>query len=339
MSAPTHKLSTSALAKALELPLNQLFATLRDYGWILKHEDGWLLTAKGEFEGGEYIHSKRFGRYIVWPETLLEHRLLVGMEANRRLGAGQLGKRCELTVRELNRILAERGLLERGRLGWRLSQDGERAGGVEFDSDHNGLPYALWPESLLDDGALIETLAAVQSVRRAALGHLNRWAPDAQPETATAGSGAAGSDASAISKDQGAAEPAGLSGDLFAGTGRQPGPAETDPAALRGLDGHGCSGHGELMICNWLYLAGLTHAIDRCPPGAEQPADFYLPQQRLCIEYLGDEQHPRELGLHLARLEWYQTHQWGVVEVRTEHLEKLDDYLTRALRRHNVDVL
>jgi hypothetical protein len=86
------KLSTSALAKTLDIPLQQLFGTLRDCGWIRKVEDGWVLTAKGEFEGGEYIHSKRYGRYIVWPETLLEHQLLRGIESNRLLNSAQIAR-------------------------------------------------------------------------------------------------------------------------------------------------------------------------------------------------------------------------------------------------------
>lgn len=292
MASTSHKLSTSALAKALDLPLNQLFTTLRDYGWIRKADDGWLLTAKGEFEGGEYVHSNRFGRYIVWPETLLEHRLLVGLEANRRLAAGQLARQFGLTVREVNRIFAERGLLEPGHLGWRLTVNGERAGGVEFDSDHNGLPYTLWPETLLEDEGLIDTLRASQALQ--------------------------------LSSDQ---ERAGQ---------RQ---MQLDDQPYAALDGHRCGSRGELMICNWLYLAGLAHACGRCPPGARQRADFYLPQQQLCIEYLGEEQAPGALGQHLGRLEWYREQNWPVIEVRPEHLERLDEYLTRALRHHGVEVL
>ncbi|MEE2653555.1 MAG: hypothetical protein VYE54_12590, partial [Pseudomonadota bacterium] len=73
-------LSTSALARQLELPVQQLFATLKDYGWIRKIDDGWALTAKGEFEGGRYVNSKRYGRYIVWPPAIIEHRLFQAME-------------------------------------------------------------------------------------------------------------------------------------------------------------------------------------------------------------------------------------------------------------------
>ena len=70
MTETSGPLSTSALARKLEIPAQQLFATLKDYGWIQRQGEGWLLTPKGEFEGGQYRQSKRFGRYVVWPESL-----------------------------------------------------------------------------------------------------------------------------------------------------------------------------------------------------------------------------------------------------------------------------
>ncbi|MCP4815743.1 MAG: hypothetical protein GY888_24785, partial [Planctomycetaceae bacterium] len=63
------KLSTTALARKLNIPAQQLFATLKDYGWIQRSTDSWVLTSKGEFEGGTYQTSRRYGRYIVWPQA------------------------------------------------------------------------------------------------------------------------------------------------------------------------------------------------------------------------------------------------------------------------------
>ena len=51
MSQDESRLSTSALAKRLDIPGQQLFATLKDYGWIQRAGDNWVLTPKGEFEG------------------------------------------------------------------------------------------------------------------------------------------------------------------------------------------------------------------------------------------------------------------------------------------------
>ena len=88
--AEPEKLSTTALARKLGIPTQQLFATLKDYGWIQRHQDSWLLTNKGEFEGGSYADSKRYGRYIVWPESLVEHPMLSAIESNQRVSASGL---------------------------------------------------------------------------------------------------------------------------------------------------------------------------------------------------------------------------------------------------------
>jgi hypothetical protein len=156
-----HKLSTSAVAKALQIPLQQLFVTLRDYGWIRKVEDGWLLTAKGEFEGGEYIHSRCYGRYIVWPETLLEHALLRGLESNRLFTAAQIGRKYGISARETRRLLGEAGLLRRDFNGWELTARGEREGGVLIEGD-SGDGDIHWPEALLEHDAIAAQLVYAQ---------------------------------------------------------------------------------------------------------------------------------------------------------------------------------
>ncbi len=296
MAEASGKLSTSALARFLELPVPQLFAVLKDYGWIRKVEDGWVLTAKGEFEGGEYVHSQRYGRYIVWPEQLREHPLLLGLESNRRLSCAQLARQFELDVRQVQRVLAERGLLRRGGRGWQLTVAGEHAGGLEFDSEHNGLVHSLWPEDLLQQVPGLEVL----------FHKLQRLQQVAQT---------------------GAAEP---QDDLFG----------ADAAPYVGLDGHTHASCGELLICNWLYLAGIPHACGRDVPGLPgQRADFFLPRDAVSIEYLGDEGDARSLSATLERLEHYRRSQWPCLEVRPEHLPGLGNYLEVRLQRLGVEVL
>jgi hypothetical protein len=156
-----HQLSTSALAKALAIPLQQLFATLRDCGWIRKLEDGWALTAKGEFEGGEYVHSRRYGRYIVWPDSLLEHPLLRGLESNRLLTAVQIARRYGIHAREARRLLGELGLLARGFNGWELTRRGEQLGGIALEGEGSD-GEICWPEALLEDAVVVAQLEYLQ---------------------------------------------------------------------------------------------------------------------------------------------------------------------------------
>ncbi len=152
------KISTTALAKLLEVPVQQLFGTLKDYDWIRKVSDGWVLTPKGEFEGGEYRTSKRYGRYIVWPVSLEQHAMLRALEDNKMLSAAALGQPHSLSGRAVNRILAELGWQKRESHGWMLSPRGQQQGGVQMENRQSDMLYVLWPEAVTDNGVLEQRL-------------------------------------------------------------------------------------------------------------------------------------------------------------------------------------
>jgi very-short-patch-repair endonuclease len=152
------QLSTSALAKQGEISVQQLFSVLKDYGWIRKIDDGWVLTSKGEFEGGSYLTSKRYGRYIVWPPNLLEHQLFKAMESNKLLSATALGRVEGLSGRQLNRLFVELGWLQASLRGWELTAAGSSLGGQVFESQQSSLSYVMWPEDIRGREAYIRLL-------------------------------------------------------------------------------------------------------------------------------------------------------------------------------------
>lgn len=152
------KLSTSALARRLEIPSQQLFSILKEHHWIRKLEDGWALTSKGEFEGGSYLNSKRYGRYIVWPAALVEHPLLRELESGRMLSAAAIGKSLGLNARQINRLLVVLGWLRASQRGWLLTERGRHEGGQAFDNQQSGLAYTLWPEDIAERPALARLL-------------------------------------------------------------------------------------------------------------------------------------------------------------------------------------
>jgi hypothetical protein len=154
----SQKISTSALAKLLEVPAQQLFSTFKDYNWIRKVDEGWALSAKGEFEGGEYVHSKRYGRYIVWPEELALHPLLQALEDNRHVSVTAIGKANGLNAREVNRVLAELGWIKHGFQGWELTPLGEQRGGIQLENDSSGNFYVVWPQDIQTDAVLSKQL-------------------------------------------------------------------------------------------------------------------------------------------------------------------------------------
>lgn len=151
MSQDDGKLSTTALAKKLDIPVQQLFATLRDYGWIRRSNDSWVLLPKGEFEGGSYQNSRRFGRYIVWPQALDHHPLLAAIESNQRITAASMRRYYpRLHARQINRALAEIGLQHHSILGWELTDLGRSIGGQQEESEASGAFYVTWPHEIID---------------------------------------------------------------------------------------------------------------------------------------------------------------------------------------------
>jgi hypothetical protein len=176
MSAAPDKVSTTALARKLELPTQQLFATLRDYGWIVRQSDTWVLTNKGEFEGGEYVDSRRYGRYIVWPEALAEHRMLAAIESTQRITAAGLRRYYSaLHPRQINRVLAELGFQQHTVLGWELTAQGKKLGGQQRESENSGAFYITWPHEIADHPAVnreLERLAGMDVGRQGVEGDL-----------------------------------------------------------------------------------------------------------------------------------------------------------------------
>jgi hypothetical protein len=178
MAMEEDKLSTTALARKLDLPVQQLFAVLKDYGWIQRSSDSWVLTPKGEFEGGTYHSSRRYGSYIVWPEQLEQHPLLQAIESNQRITAASM---CSyyphLHARQINRALAELGMQQHSMLGWELTRLGKSLGGLQEESSSSGAFYATWPHEIVDN-PIVHRELSLQS------GHMpsTRLLSDAEPD-------------------------------------------------------------------------------------------------------------------------------------------------------------
>ncbi|HCH20615.1 MAG TPA: 4-alpha-glucanotransferase, partial [Cellvibrionales bacterium] len=88
-------MSTTALAKHFDIPSQSLFNFLTEKSWIEKIDKNWRLTGKGEFEGGEYIQSQKFGEYIGWPKSIIEHAIFQEL-LEIPLNVEALGKRFDI---------------------------------------------------------------------------------------------------------------------------------------------------------------------------------------------------------------------------------------------------
>lgn len=290
MPASGDRLSTTALARRLDVPVQQLFTTLRDYGWIQRGDDNWSLTPKGEFEGGSYHNSRRYGSYIVWPETLLEHPLLQAIESNQRVTAGSLSRHYpHLHPRQINRAFAELGLQQHTLMGWELTELGRSLGGFQEESSSSGAFYVTWPPEIAENPVVSRELGSLAEQSHSA-GNLEESEPD-----------------------------------LFA--------ARSESAqGLRGVDGHILQTGLQACVCNWLYMAQLTHAYQRALPTEELLlADFYLPEGNVYIDCWEAEVPAKQLSQRLRKKTLYGELNLHSLEINEADADRLDEVLGRGL--------
>ncbi len=147
----TKKISTTQLGKSLDLDSRKVFELLQQGKWIQRDDEDkkWSLTAKGKFEGGEYVQSSKFGTYIVWPQSALQHPLFSNL-AEKTLTAPALGKALGLPGRQINSILAELGLINRYHKGWTLTDLGRVHGGREKENETSGIPFVVWSPAIVE---------------------------------------------------------------------------------------------------------------------------------------------------------------------------------------------
>lgn len=287
------RLSTTALAKRLELPVADVFEALSTFGWINRSNEGkWVLTPKGEFEGGRYYESKQYGRYIVWPEKTVNHKALQALESNKLLYAPKMGEEWQLPGHMINRLLANFGWLKRGFHGWQLTDLGAAQGGVQMENQNTGMQYVMWPPALMEHPALLD-----------ALQHCTH-PEDPPPESVSDGD------------------------DLF---------SQAEPETLTSLDGHCFQDRGLTRICDWLYLAGVVHACgQRLPVEEALFADFWLPRDKVYIEYWSGIGGADALKARMQRSDIYRDHNLSVIDIHPEDLTVLHEFLPRRLSEKGV---
>jgi len=282
--------STTALAKKLNIPAQQLFATLKDYGWIERYESVWVLTPKGEFEGGAYRDSKRYGRYIVWPPSVEKHQLLSAIESNQRITAAAMRRYYpRLHPRQINRALAELGLQQHSILGWELTAFGRTLGGQQEESESSGAFYVTWPHEIIDHPVIHRELSK--------------------------------------QSDQIHRQPVALPGepDFFVDN-------EPESPSCIGIDGHVLQTALQMRVCDWLYLAQLSHAFQRALPVEELVlADFYLPMGNIYIDCWEADVPAGQLSSRLLKRELYRQFDLRHIEINAGDVERLDEVLGRGL--------
>jgi len=160
------QISTTALSKLLGISTKELFLKLSEFNLIVKEDDSWVLTDEGRKIGGEYKESPKYGKYIVWPETFKIDGVddpVQTTASSKLITSTVIGKHFDLSANKINYILSELGWIKKGLKGWLVTEQGEKQQqGMQSENNQSGVPFARWPESILESKSLIETISHVK---------------------------------------------------------------------------------------------------------------------------------------------------------------------------------
>ena len=148
-------LSTTRLAKKLGVDGKALFALLSDQNWIQHEDDKWLLTAQGEYHGGQYQHSEKYGDYVVWPISLADHAVLQQLEG-LMLSATKLADYYQTSAATINLLFSHLGWIDKDQRGWMPTELGKKFG-AEVRSSKQGF-YVMWPAAIRNHPLFVQAI-------------------------------------------------------------------------------------------------------------------------------------------------------------------------------------
>ncbi len=293
------ELSTSTLAKELKMSSKAMFQHLLEVGLITRNEKSWDLTPAGKSKGGFYKHSEKFGRYIIWSESIFAE-LDDSREDTRHnlLTATNIGETFESPATRINSILSELGWIKKDIVkGWQITELGKRLGGIQFKYRTTGVPYVRWPEDIIRNKILITSIREARG------------------------------DVSTVSQDQ----PQNTGADTVEFR-------DKFRPEHRAQDGHCVRSKSELIIDNWLYVYKIVHAYERkLPIEEEMYCDFYIPTGKVYIEYWG-LQEDKYLTRKEKKLEIYKKYKLNLIELVEKDVFNLEDTLPAKLLEFGITI-
>ncbi|WP_139326349.1 hypothetical protein [Azonexus hydrophilus] len=221
-------------------------------------------------------------------------------KASSLLSSTGLGERLGLSSQKINQVLAELGWIHRERKGWVPTEQGLKLKAEAKEHHQTGIPFVLWPESLLSSRILTNTVKELSGAKASEQAEQ----PQAQvPDPAS------------------------------------PGFREKFAPTHRATDGHWVRSKAEALIDNWLYMSGLVHAYERQLPVEEELyCDFYIPGGKVYIEYWGLENDPKYAARKATKIDIYKKYNFNLIELTDDHVRNLDDHLPKMLLKYNVIV-
>ncbi|QDP42091.1 glycerol kinase [Radiobacillus deserti] len=135
----------------------EVFQILLANGLINRVDENWVLTDHGKAMGGITKKHPRIGEYIAWNVDIKDHKMFHASNQSL-LNATALSEHFGVSKFKMNPILSELGFVEKAVKGWKVTKLGESIGGKQLEYDKTGVPYVNWPESILENKRLVETM-------------------------------------------------------------------------------------------------------------------------------------------------------------------------------------
>lgn len=161
MTDTIKQISTTALAKKFNITSREMFVQLVNLGLIEKKGDVWSLTNEGVNKGGRFIDSKQYGKYISWPDSI---DLNVTPD-EKLITSTVIGRQYNLSANKINFLLSELGWVYKGLKGWKTTPQGVRQGGMQDEDKKSGIPYVRWPESILRNKILQNSVEQISGTK------------------------------------------------------------------------------------------------------------------------------------------------------------------------------
>lgn len=286
------------MSKQLGVASKDLFEAMSSKGFIDRHNDTWTLTDKGRDLGGEIKESKRFGDYIVWPEDLPSPLSTEDVS----VAADYTGKVLSPTaIGELFNIPARRVNAILSELGW-IKADLKGWKITDLGRRMSGTQKENIKSGIpyvMWPAGIVNNENLIKTIQElTGVGVV--VIPDEEPTNNTS-------------------------------TFRSSIPKQ------RTTDGHYVRSRAEMLIDNWLYVAGIVHAYERRLPIEEEVyCDFYLPKGNIFIEFWGMESNPKYRERKQVKKDIYSRYGFNLIELNDNDIINLDDILPKLLLKHGV---
>ena len=295
------ELSTTVLAKELKMTSKAMFQQLVEVGLIIRNGDTWELTQAGKSKGGIYKQHEKWGRYIVWPESIINDLDdTQGKHNSNMVTATYISEKFDIPANRINSIMSELGWLNKDPIkGWLVTNFGKRLGGIQARYKTTGIPFVRWPESVINNQTLIT------SINEAKGDNTNIKQEPVE----------------GIGQNQ-----------------QQDDFRDKYKPENRAKDGHNVRSKSELIIDNWLYDSKIVHAYERKLPIEETLyCDFYIPTGKVYIEYWGldDDKYKNRKN---KKLEIYKKYNLNLIELFEKDISNLDDTLSAKLLEFHIAV-